>query len=100
MCDTLTLRSIPPHTERERERDTGRGRETDWTQSLLDLVLRFCLEVWIMVEPTSKPAAVLLLFVLHSCLADHGNSHYFLVLLVVVVVKVRAKVVILAVNWW
>ncbi|XP_038569534.1 prothrombin isoform X3 [Micropterus salmoides] len=61
----------PERSPRERERDTGRGRETDWTQSLLDLVLRFCLEVWIMVEPTSKPAAVLLLFVLHSCLADH-----------------------------
>lgn len=25
-----------------------------------------------MVEPTSKSAAVLLLFVLHSCLTDHG----------------------------
>ncbi|GAA6236330.1 prothrombin-like, partial [Lates japonicus] len=24
-----------------------------------------------MVEPASKPAAVLLLFLLHSCLADH-----------------------------
>ncbi len=29
------------------------------------------MKVWIMVEPASKPAAVLLLFVLHSCLAEH-----------------------------
>lgn len=43
----------------------------------MDLVLRYCSEVWIMVEPTLKPAAVLLLFLLHSCLADHVflNSH-------------------------
>lgn len=26
-----------------------------------------------MVEPTHKPAAVLLLFLLHSCLADNGT---------------------------
>lgn len=34
------------------------------------MVLRFS-EVWIMVEPASKPTAVLLLFLLHSCLANH-----------------------------
>lgn len=30
-------------------------------------------EFWIMAEPTAKPLSVLLLFLLNSCLADHGT---------------------------
>lgn len=30
-------------------------------------------EFWIMAEATVKPLSVLLLFLLHSCLADHGT---------------------------
>lgn len=44
-----------------------------WT--LLDPVLRFCSKFWMMVFPTSKAAVLLLLFVLHGCLANHGTSH-------------------------
>ncbi|KAM8722380.1 prothrombin [Acanthopagrus schlegelii] len=68
---TLTLWSIIPCTDKVRQ------TEADWREALLDLVLRICSEVWIMVEPLFKPAFVLLLFLLHGCLAQHVflNSH-------------------------
>lgn len=65
---TLTLWSIIPCTDKVRQ------TEADWREALLDLVLRICSEVWIMVEPLFKPAFVLLLFLLHGCLAQHGTS--------------------------
>lgn len=65
---TLTLWSIIPWTDKETQ------TEADWREALLDLVLRICLEVWIMVERLLKPASVLLLFLLHGCLAQNGTS--------------------------
>ncbi|XP_042337171.1 prothrombin-like [Plectropomus leopardus] len=67
---TLTPPSITPPPHRDTETDTETGTETE--RQTEDGLLRFCLlQIWIMVEPTVKPAAVLLLLLLHDCLAEH-----------------------------
>ncbi|KAM3585382.1 uncharacterized protein V6R79_016416 [Siganus canaliculatus] len=70
MCvtHTLTPRSTFPAAHSLSHTEAEADWETDSAGSGPEVLLRL---VWIMLEPTMKCAAVLLLFVLHGCLSDH-----------------------------
>lgn len=68
LTQTLTLWSIPPEQR-------GPGTDTHCRSS------ERLLGGPVMVEPASKPAALILLFLLHNCLANHGTTAYFMLLI-------------------